>query len=408
MLDLPPTLLQYIFSLPLDHIVAGIPDREAKNLPPPSKSIQLEIATAFPPLLALLGLGSVSVLLAALLLPGNGKPTLNGTLSEATVLRIHALAAHQPHRLPDSDGDPDDTIPALPFSKSPRKQSLLIFWLLALFLVGMLAYIFRVTWAATLSSFIAEKRHSLSWTLTITISILLAKIAGPLTRFVLVFVPIANAIAQWGKYAFVLLSVRPVALLQPLYMASTRVVHHNFPNLTVDHPIQTQIDKLFALASSVLSVLGGYRLAAARVARNHTTAIKWTTHSFDSFFQLKTWPYLPLEQMRSLTATIIRHVLAFSLGGTTWASSSRHKLYAMLGPALLVTLNEVYYYCTYTPPRTEFEIALDPVRMALQSQKSTLDRQQILFQRLAVEQADFKQSLMQSLDRHFANLREAE
>ncbi|KAJ7066716.1 hypothetical protein C8F01DRAFT_714354 [Mycena amicta] len=387
---LPPSLLHYIFSLPLEHIFRDVPTKLA---PTPTSPVQL---STFPPVL-LVGFGAFA-LVSAFLLRGNRKEIPNAALSEQTVLRIHALTARQPYRMPDSGDDPD-TFPALPFSSSPKKQSLFIFWLFVLLLLAGLLYAFRAAWVATLASYVTEKRNSLSWTLTVVVSVALAKIAAPFTRFVLAVVPIVGAGLQWTKYT-VLLSMQPATFLRDMYMWTTYLLHRLLPGL----PLQTQVDKLFSFVSSILTVLGGYRLAAARVARTHTLALRWATRSLEVYTTIQTAPYLPLVHFRTWGWTTIKHVLVFSLEGTSWNSISPQKFSVMLAPALVLVLYEIYRYCTHIPPRSPFEIALDPIRLALDQQKATLDRQQILFQRLAVEQADFKLALMQNLDKQFATL----
>ncbi|KAF7308614.1 hypothetical protein HMN09_00710700 [Mycena chlorophos] len=375
---LPASLLGHIFSFALSNV---LPERRESKLPPtPTLHAQLSPS----PSIAIVGtLTAFALTVALLLLRRKPKDNSNVALSEGTVLRIHALAAHQPYRMPDPDDDPG-TFSWLPFSRSPRRQSLFIFWLFLLLLLAALAYAFRKPWLATL----AEKRHTLSWTLTVALSLALAKIAGPLTRFVLMLVPFVRATHRWAM----LLSIRPLYLFHAVYMHITLTLHTTFPTLTLAHPIQRVLDTGVAFVASTWTVLTGYRMAAARVARTHTVAFKIISRLAD----LGTARYVPLAYLRAWGWKFLKHVIVFSLEGASRHSVSTQKLRVMFGPALAVILYELYKYLTYVAPRTEIDIALEPIR-------KTLDQTQILLQRIAVEQVDFKRSFIQTLDQNFGS-----
>ncbi|KAJ7355367.1 hypothetical protein DFH08DRAFT_852300 [Mycena albidolilacea] len=325
-------------------------------------------------------------------------------LSPSTVLRIHEIASRQPYHMPpDGDGDPG-SFAALPFARSPRKQSLFIFWLLFLVIAGILAYVLRPLWHAAVSSYIVEKHATLSWTFTFVLSVVLANICGRFLQFAFFLVPITRSTIQWTEWIVVVIAVKPAVTITDAYLEVARITQylsHWYLGIPLNLALPGPIDRSSALVSSAVSAVGGYHLISSRVARNYTLILKSMVQGplnlFDFYVSLRRSPLFPTPHFRTWAWWAVKHLLRFTLGELSWTSISYPKVFVLLTPALVICAYRIYKYNqVIMPPRTALQIAVDRI-------DSRLNRYETSSRRRDVEVADIKR-LLQNIDKQFANL----
>ncbi|KAJ7224358.1 hypothetical protein GGX14DRAFT_425346 [Mycena pura] len=313
------------------------------------------------------------------------------------------MASRQPYRMPlDGGGDPE-TFPALPFAGSPRKQSLFICWLFFLLAAAAVAYVLSPFWVVVLSSLLVQKRNSLQWILILLMSAALMNISAPFLQFVFVLAAILRASVKWTRWILFELLSKPVTTTNAAYLQISHITHYFAHQLfgiqSSDHPFHRRLEQCVALASSTMSAAGGYHLINSRVARNYTVILKsgfeGLVQIFDLCASLRHTSFLPTSYFQSWAWWATAHILEFALGGLSWQWTSWSKLFVLLGPTLLVCLYQIYQYIqVIVPPRSKLDIAVDSIRQT----------QQMLFQRQAVEQAEWNRLLLENMNNGFTSL----
>lgn len=254
-------------------------------------------------------------------------------LSESTVLRIYDMASRQPYQMPpDGDGDPG-TFPALPFARNPRKQSLFIFWLCFLAIAGAIAYVLSPFWQVAVTSYIAQKHATLSWTFTLILSVVLANIIGQFLQFAFFFVPIIRSAIQWAKWIVIITSVEPAATVYAAYLQVARTAQylsHRYLGIPLNLPLPERIERSTTLVSTAVSAVGGYHLISSRVARNYTLLLKSIFQVplslCDTYVSLRHAPIFPTYHFQIWAWWTTKHILRFVLGELSWTTISWQKL----------------------------------------------------------------------------------
>ncbi|KAJ7634101.1 hypothetical protein DFH06DRAFT_678144 [Mycena polygramma] len=324
-------------------------------------------------------------------------------LSESTVLRIHDLASRQPYHMPpDDDGDPE-TFSALPFAENPRKQSLLIFWLVLLLVVGVIAWFLRPLWHVAVSSYVAEKHATLSWGLTLFLSAVMANISGGFLQFAFSLVPIIKSTIHWTKWFAIMISVEPPAAVRSAYWHITRTAQylsHWYFGIPHDHALPDPLERSATVVSTAVSVVGGYHLISSRIARNYTLLLKslaqWPLNLFNLYLSLRKAPILaPTNLFQSWGWWAARHLLIFSVGELSLSTISWPKLTVLLAPTLIICAYNIYKYNqVIILPRSALQLAFDSLERKLYRQEISAHRQNI-------ELVEIKR-IVQNIDMRFA------
>ncbi|KAJ7077846.1 hypothetical protein B0H15DRAFT_555940 [Mycena belliarum] len=324
----------------------------------------------------------------------------DAALSEATILRIHEIASRQPYPGPpdDEDGEPG-TFPALPFFQNPRRQGLFIFWLFFLLVTGAAAYLLSPFWAPPVSRHITEQHNKLAWMLTLCLSVVLANISDRFCHFAFFLVPPVKLTIHAAAWIVVTLVFEPVVFGHSASLQIRRIARylaHLYLRIPLDFPLPTPVDRLTTLVSGAVSALGGYHLISSRVARNYmfisksliSQATQKLVHTQTSLGEAA----IPTIYYQSWARWVTRYLLNFILarGQLSWNKVSWLKLSVLLGPALILCSYNIYKYNQIVVrPRSQLQLALDPIHQELRRQ--------------AVGQADVKR-LLQKLDKRFRDL----
>ncbi|KAJ7115865.1 hypothetical protein C8R44DRAFT_983814 [Mycena epipterygia] len=304
------------------------------------------------------------------------KAPVGAALSETTVLRIHDMASRQPYLMPPPDGGDDGTFTFLPFADNSRKQSLFMFWLVFLVVAGVAAYYFRPVWLPAVLRHIAEQNNRLSWTGTIFLSVVLAKLTARFLAFAFFLVPVIKSTILWIKWMAITIFVKPATTAHSAHLEVARIAHcisHWYLGIPLNRPLPERVDRSITQVSSVVSVVAGYRLISSRVARNYALIIKSMIQRPLEVGHI----YLSLRHADFLTNRFqtwgwwaTKHILRFSLGELSLRSISWLKLSALTAPSLVICAYAIYKYNqVIVPPRTVLQVALDPIHRELYEQR---------------------------------------
>ncbi|KAJ7043516.1 hypothetical protein C8F04DRAFT_1072339 [Mycena alexandri] len=324
-------------------------------------------------------------------------------LSEATVLRIHDMASRQPYQMPPDGGGDPGTFAALPFSENPRKQSLFLFWLCFLLVAGAAAYFFSTFWVDAVSTYVTQKYSTLSWIVTLILSVVLANVSGQFLKFMFFLVPAIRSTIQCIHWIGVMMAVRPALAAHTSYLRVTQVAQYLsrwYFGIPVGLPLPERVGRSTVLVSGAVSAVGGYHLISSRVARNYTVLLKalfrGPLNLFDFYISLRTAQELPTTHFQIWAKCAVKHLLRFALGELTWRTVSRPKLFVLVGPTLIICTYIIYRYNqVVVPPRSQLQVALDPIYRKLY-------QQQILSQRQDIALGEINR-ILQNIDRQFTN-----
>ncbi|KAJ7180563.1 hypothetical protein C8R46DRAFT_1318554 [Mycena filopes] len=369
----------------------GYPPRHTSTWPPQIKPTMTEfreeppsnvVATAC----SLAIIGGLVTLVASLAFWSSQRPPPPklppAALSEATVLRIHDMASRQPYpQMPPDDGGDPGTFTALPFSKHPRKQSLFLFWFCFLLLAGAVAYFLSPFWVGAVSTYVTEKYSVLSWIVTIFLSVALANISGQLLQFVFFLLPGIRSAVRCIHYVVLMISVKPASTAHAFYLRLTQIAQYLsrwYLGIPVGIPLPPRVDRSTTLVSGAVSAVGGYRLISSRAARNYTVILKalfrGPLNLWNLYVSLRFAPIFPTGHFQHWARWAAKHILRFALGRTISVS----KLFVLLGPTLVICAYIIYRYNQVViPPRSQLQLALDPIHRQLYQQQILSQRQDI-------------------------------